>query len=152
MSRIRSAGKPRLILNFEICHRQICRDGNVTANRKRGDVKVLELRYTSFQKPPSLEKASVLFDISHTLDSLCSESGAGDHGVQCIRTFLDQHHCVQKCAQMGLKALRRGGGVGGAGKGLETTRAGRAAPRSRKWACILAASAKSKGDESQIRG
>jgi hypothetical protein len=38
--------------------------------------------------------------------SLCSTSGAGDHGEHGIKTFLDQHHCVQKCAQMGLKALR----------------------------------------------
>ncbi|KAJ7818140.1 kinase-like domain-containing protein, partial [Mycena leptocephala] len=48
--------------------------------------------------------ASVLFDLmSHTLDGT---SGAGDHGEHGIKTFLDQHHCVQKCAQMGLKALR----------------------------------------------
>ncbi|KAJ6449992.1 kinase-like domain-containing protein [Mycena sanguinolenta] len=52
-------------------------------------------------------KASVLFDLmSHTLDGPCSTSGAGDHGVQGIKTFLDQHQCVQKCAQMGLKALK----------------------------------------------
>ncbi|KAJ7924823.1 hypothetical protein B0H13DRAFT_1560874, partial [Mycena leptocephala] len=49
-------------------------------------------------------KASVLFNLmSNTLDGT---SGAGDHGEQGIKTFLDQHQCVQKCAQMELKALR----------------------------------------------
>ncbi|KAF7333428.1 Kinase-like protein [Mycena venus] len=50
-----------------------------------------------------LSKASVLFDLmSHTLDG---KSGAGDHGKEGIKTFVDQHDCVQKCTLMGLKAL-----------------------------------------------
>ncbi|KAK6984688.1 kinase-like protein, partial [Favolaschia claudopus] len=48
---------------------------------------------------------SILFDLmSHTING---ESGAGDHGEQGIKSFVDQHNiCVQKCAQMGLEALR----------------------------------------------
>jgi hypothetical protein len=35
----------------------------------------------------------------------CRKSGAGDHGKEGIKTFVDQHDCVQKCTLMGLKAL-----------------------------------------------
>ncbi|KAK7001184.1 kinase-like protein [Favolaschia claudopus] len=55
---------------------------------------------------------SILFDLmSHTVNGshhrlFSSESGAGDHGEQGIKSFIDQHECVQKCAQMGLEALR----------------------------------------------
>jgi hypothetical protein len=45
------------------------------------------------------------FCLVHYSYSLCSTSGAGDHGEQGIKTFLDQHQCVQKCTQMGLKEL-----------------------------------------------
>ncbi|KAJ7799065.1 kinase-like domain-containing protein [Mycena olivaceomarginata] len=51
-----------------------------------------------------LSKASILFDLmSHTLDGT---SGAGDHGKEGIKTFVDQHECVQKCTLMGMKALK----------------------------------------------
>ncbi|KAJ7849499.1 kinase-like domain-containing protein [Mycena olivaceomarginata] len=51
----------------------------------------------------SASKASVLFDlISHTLTG---NSGGGDHGEDGIKTFVDQHECGQRCAQMGLEPL-----------------------------------------------
>ncbi|KAJ7429793.1 kinase-like domain-containing protein [Mycena galericulata] len=55
-----------------------------------------------------LSKASILFDImSHTLDGT---SGAGDHGKDGIKSFVEQHECVQKCTLMGMKALKESEG------------------------------------------
>ncbi|KAJ7797900.1 kinase-like domain-containing protein, partial [Mycena olivaceomarginata] len=49
-------------------------------------------------------KASVLFDLmSHTLTG--QVLGEGDHGEDSIKTFVDQHECDQRCAQMGLESL-----------------------------------------------
>ncbi|KAJ6462992.1 hypothetical protein C8R45DRAFT_940651 [Mycena sanguinolenta] len=61
----------------------------------------------AFENHNPLNKAQFLFDLtSHTLDSSCSTRRAREHGVQGIKTFLGQHQCVQKYAQMGLKVLR----------------------------------------------
>jgi hypothetical protein len=38
--------------------------------------------------------------------TFCRTSGAGDHGKEGIKTFVDQHECVQKCTLMGMKALK----------------------------------------------
>ncbi|KAK6984680.1 kinase-like domain-containing protein, partial [Favolaschia claudopus] len=47
---------------------------------------------------------AILFDLmSHTIDG---NSGAGDHGEAGIKSFVNQHKCVQKCAQMGLDSLK----------------------------------------------
>ncbi|KAJ7851420.1 hypothetical protein B0H14DRAFT_2581445 [Mycena olivaceomarginata] len=51
----------------------------------------------------SASKALVLFDLmSHTITG---NSGGGDHGQDGIKTFVDQHECGQRCAQMGLEPL-----------------------------------------------
>ncbi|KAK7029089.1 kinase-like protein [Favolaschia claudopus] len=51
-----------------------------------------------------LSQKAVLFDLmSHTADR---ESGAGDHGDVGIKTFVDQHECVQKCVALNLEALK----------------------------------------------
>ncbi|KAK6971897.1 kinase-like domain-containing protein [Favolaschia claudopus] len=47
---------------------------------------------------------AVLFDLmSHTANR---ESGAGDHGDLGIKTFVNQHECVQKCVALNLEALK----------------------------------------------
>ncbi|KAF8133559.1 kinase-like domain-containing protein, partial [Mycena galopus ATCC 62051] len=52
----------------------------------------------------SASKASVLFDLmSHTITG--QVLGGGDHGEDGIKTFVDQHECGQRCAQMGLETL-----------------------------------------------
>ncbi|KAJ7508148.1 kinase-like domain-containing protein [Mycena galericulata] len=49
-------------------------------------------------------KASVLFDLmSHTVTG---DSGTGDHGEKGIQTFVDQHKCGQRCAQMEMEAFK----------------------------------------------
>ncbi|KAJ7464331.1 kinase-like domain-containing protein [Mycena galericulata] len=48
-------------------------------------------------------KASVLFDLmSHTTTG---DSGAGDHGEDGIKTFIEHHQCGQRCMQLGLELL-----------------------------------------------
>ncbi|KAJ7447516.1 kinase-like domain-containing protein, partial [Mycena galericulata] len=48
-------------------------------------------------------KASVLFDLmSHTTTG---DSGAGDHGEDGIKTFIEHHQCGQRCMQLGLESL-----------------------------------------------
>ncbi|KAK6988538.1 hypothetical protein R3P38DRAFT_278137 [Favolaschia claudopus] len=41
--------------------------------------------------------------MSHTANR---ESGVGDHGDVGIKTFVDQHECVQKCVALNLEALK----------------------------------------------
>ncbi|KAK7016120.1 kinase-like protein [Favolaschia claudopus] len=51
-----------------------------------------------------LSQNAVLFDLmSHTANR---ESGAGDHGDLGIKTFVNQHECVQKCVALNLEALK----------------------------------------------
>ncbi|KAJ6471028.1 hypothetical protein C8R45DRAFT_937194 [Mycena sanguinolenta] len=48
-------------------------------------------------------KTSILFDLmSHTVPG---NSGAGDHGTEGIQTFVKQHQCGQRCAQLGFEPL-----------------------------------------------
>ncbi|KAF8125226.1 kinase-like domain-containing protein, partial [Mycena galopus ATCC 62051] len=52
----------------------------------------------------SASKASVLFDLMlHTITG--QVLGGGDHGEDGIQTFVDQHECGERCAQMGLEPL-----------------------------------------------
>ncbi|KAJ7237983.1 kinase-like domain-containing protein, partial [Mycena rebaudengoi] len=44
-------------------------------------------------------KASVLFDLM--LHTTTGNSGAGDHGKDGIKTFVEQHRCGQRCVQLG---------------------------------------------------
>ncbi|KAJ7796448.1 kinase-like domain-containing protein, partial [Mycena olivaceomarginata] len=48
----------------------------------------------------------LLFCLAFLPHSFCRMSGTGDHGKEGIKTFVNQHECVQKCTLMGMKALK----------------------------------------------